>query len=167
MSNFGTISLSDDIAIFDRWGGSSYGMISNVEAVARARAAALRKFPDVSADSPEFIRLVADVLTEELPPGSFVMYDEEARDRRSVSYDMWVDVRSPYAPSVLDFYDVTEDPFREDDQEQFPPMPEEARRPLTWEEAEHLSDIIERYENESDCYANPDEDGEWFFLSSD
>ena len=166
MSTFGTVSLSDDMVIFNRWGGTSYGMIENVEAIARARADAARLLPP---DHPGFLELMTHSLPFYLPAGSFIMYGDEARDRRSKSFDMKINVKAPKAPSVLDFYDMTEEePYQDDDEVyDFPPMPEQAKEPLTWEEACRLSEIIDGYEKESEYYVNPDNPNEWFFMSTE
>lgn len=166
MSTFGTVSLSDDMVIFNRWGGTSYGMIENVEAIARARADAVKQ---ASPDHPGFLELIAHYLHDYLPAGSFIMYGAEAQDRRSKSFDMEIDVRAPKAPSVFDFYDMTEEePYQDDDEEwDFPTMPEQAKEPLSWEEACRLSEIIDGYEKESEYYVNPNNPDEWYFLSTE
>lgn len=166
MSTFGTVSLSTDIAIFNRWGGTSYGMVENVEAIARARNRVAETFPPEDTD---FLSLVVKILPEYLPAGSFIMFGEDARDRRSVSFDFEIDVREPHAPSVFSFYDMTEEePYQDDDDETtFPVMPKEAMEPLSWQDAARLSEIIDGYEKESEYYRSPNNEHEYFFLSTE
>ena len=166
MSTFGTVSLSKDIAIFNRWGGTSYGMVENVEAIARARN---RVTETTSPEDPEFLALVVKALPDFLPPGSFIMLGKDAQDRRSVSFDLEIDVTEPKAPSVFSFYDMTEEePYQADDEENdFPVMPKEAMEPLSWEDAARLSEIIDGYEKESEYYLGPENGNEWYFLSTE
>lgn len=168
MSCKGTVRISDDIVLFDRYGGSSWGMAEMVAAVANAREEVLASMKD---SDPGFVSAVADLLEKRINADQLIARGDEAQaleDAALCAIDAYVTESPELTP--CSFFDRTDLSDLPDEEGRYyrdsPTLPLSATKTLSWDEAREISAILENLSEESRYYASPYEENVILCLSA-